>query len=779
MSFSKHVSEWIYRYIKPLFFVIVLSGVTAFSGVIHIEFNSDFRAFFPKESPLITTFDDILEQYEQGETLVLYLKQSNNKVITPNYINTIQSADALVNTLPYVRYVRSLTSFQKPFPEEDFINNKFLGDWAQEAGGLKGVNDYIEIQAQLRGRLIADNGTGVIVLAQVDLPEPRYQSVTELMNAAEEIAIKLKQQHPDLDVYLGGTAAFDHGLLTEFYHFSLLTFPLAVFLVSFIVAWIFSPYILVAGLTACGLTIAATAGIFGWLPVTLDQTAVMGTLLVFILTVVDCMHFGGTYMVEIAKSTPKEEAIKEAIRVNLAPIFFTTLTTSVGLITLLVTGSPPFVLFAKIALVGITIGYFSSIIIPTMFLQWAGPQAQSKISPIPPLVSFTKRIVARRPKQILAVFTAFILLSAALIPLNKVDEDIHNYFMADTDLDKAIETIQDDFTSDNQLTIDVMSRDGQSINSPAMFLAIEQFEHWIKLKPFVVSTFTINDIIRETKGVWDNQSNSTKLPQTREEYSQLLTVFELSLLAGQSSSEFISQDRSQTLLTVFMEDRSNQALLLLQDEIQLWWDQQNIEIKISGRDIIFAELSEKTVYGSMIGAGIAMLLITLFMILAFRSVKWGLFSLIPNVTPFLFLFGLWALLYGEINQATCMAFSIVLGIVMDDSIHYIMKFRDAKSTMSTEDAINKTFDYVGWAISATSLSFIATGVILFSTSTFVPNAILGAFLVVCLFFAWLSDMFFLPALLAVYYGRKESKLSSKNPAERIKSLAPSTKERAA
>ena len=93
------------------------------------------------------------------------------------------------------------------------------------------------------------------------------------------------------------------------------------------------------------------------------------------------------------------------------------------------------------------------------------------------------------------------------------------------------------------------------------------------------------------------------------------------------------------------------------------------------------------------------------MIVSFRSIKWGFFSLIPNFVPFILLFGLWALLSGEINQATCMGITLVIGIVVDDSIHFITKFKDAVSTMDYQSALEKTYDFVGSAITIGSAAY--------------------------------------------------------------------------
>jgi len=761
MSQTEKISEWIYHNSKLLSIIALLGYALAASGLFFAEFKSDFRSAFKEDSALIKNFDQINDQYEQGETLALYLKFSNSGEISAQNINAIKYADDLVNTLPYVRYVRSLSSYQKPFSDEDSIVAKYLGDWAQEKGGLTGANQYIRQQPQLLGSLIATDYSGALVLAQLDLTEPLHQSTLTLMRAAESAAKQIEQANAGVKVHISGTVAADAALQSEFMDLLVYGTPAIIGCVSLVVAWLFaSPYISMSGLATSGITLVTAAGIFGWMPIYFDQTAIMSVLLVMLLTVLDCIHISSTYRACLSHSLSKEAAIKESIRANLKPIFFTTITTGVGLITMLFSGSPPYVLFAQIALVGIFLGLVYSFIFMTSLTIWL-PEPKMSKAPTKPFVDFARHLSFKKPKQVIAVFIIITLTALSAIPLNTIDEDPTNLLKAGNKFDIAIETIRTDLAVDNQLLIDLSTTDGTSITSPEIIASIERFETWLQSDPTVVHAYTVNDVTKEIKNTWDNLPNANQLPETKAAYEQLLLVYEMSLQAGQSASEFISQDHSRTLLTIVFEDHSNRQLLIKRQRIEQWWAQQglNINTAISSRDLIFAQLAEDTVHNSILGGGIAAVLITLLMIFSFGSVKWGLFSLIPNALPFILLFGLWALLSGEISQATCMAFTMVIGVVVDDSIHFITKFREAKETLGIEDALNKTFDFVGSAITIGSIAFIVDGVLIYLSSDFIPIMTMGVFTLLTFALAWLCDLLLMPAILILYYRRKEAPLT--------------------
>ena len=759
---SQTLADKVYEKRKTLSAVAFLVYVACALGLLSASFESDFRLFFPKDSQLIKTFDNISETYEQGDNLLIYLKFNQDSGLNYDNLKVIEQADALANQLPYVRTVRSLSSFQKSFSIDDELENKFVSEWSHELNtknqGFEPVSRFIEKQELLQGGLVSDHGAGAIVLAQLNLPQPLYASTEEVMLAAESLGEQLEKQHPSLDVYVSGTAAFDSGLFTEFVHFLTIVFPAVIVVVTAAVIWASGSFwITIAGLTAATLTLVATAGIFGWLPVALDQTAITATLLVMILTVVDCIHIGSTYIVCNRNGMTKAEALTESIRVNLKPVFYTTLTTSVGLITLLFTGSPPFILFAVISLVGIIIGFIFSFIFMTSLCALFPTPNPDKALPTDKLIDSINRFVLAQPLKIVLVFIGLGGLSIVGISQNYIDEDISHYFMPSHPLDEAIEALREDFTGSNSISIAVKP-DNKNIISPEVYQSINAFEIWLRDQPGHINSLTINDVIKEIQTVWGNESDNIQLPVSSEEYGQYLLIYEMSLLYGQSSSEIITSDRSETIITVSLKDLSNKELIQLESNIQSWWSNKTdtIDIEISGRDIIFAHLSEETVNQSIIGAALAAALITVFMIFTFHSLKWGIFSLIPNVLPFVFLFGIWGAFYGEISQATCMAFTIVLGIVVDDSIHYIFKFRDNMSKMDLKESITKTYQFVGFAITGTTVAFVVNGLVLLSLSGFTPNAILGAVMVVILISAWACDLLLMPALLVLYYQRRKN-----------------------
>ena len=148
------------------------------------------------------------------------------------------------------------------------------------------------------------------------------------------------------------------------------------------------------------------------------------------------------------------------------------------------------------------------------------------------------------------------------------------------------------------------------------------------------------------------------------------------------------------------------------------------------------------------GAGIALVFITLCMVIALGSIKYVLISVIPNMVPMVLGFGSWALLVGELGMAQSSIVGMTLGIVVDDTVHFLNKYLRARRErgLSPEDSVRYAFNTVGRALFITTVVLVA-GFLVLTTSTFRLNSELGQLAALTIAFALIADFLLLPALL--------------------------------
>jgi hypothetical protein len=163
---------------------------------------------------------------------------------------------------------------------------------------------------------------------------------------------------------------------------------------------------------------------------------------------------------------------------------------------------------------------------------------------------------------------------------------------------------------------------------------------------------------------------------------------------------------------------------------------------------MFSTIYERNIRSMLIGTAIALLLISLCLIAMMRDVRLGLLSLIPNILPVLMAFGVWGLLVGRVGLAAAVIAAVTLGIVVDNTVHFLSKFQWARRTreVPVDVAVRSAFVIVGPAIISTTAILIC-GFLVLSTSSFQANADLGLLAALTIFFALLTDILALPALL--------------------------------
>ena len=168
----------------------------------------------------------------------------------------------------------------------------------------------------------------------------------------------------------------------------------------------------------------------------------------------------------------------------------------------------------------------------------------------------------------------------------------------------------------------------------------------------------------------------------------------------------------------------------------------------SGLTIIFSYISERNIRSMLKGSIIALVLISLLMIIALRSFKLGILSLIPNLFPAFMALGVWGIIVGQVGLTVSVMIAMTLGIVVDDTVHFLSKYQCGRNehSMSPEDAIRYAFRTVGSAIWVTTLALVSGfGVLAFSG--FQVNAHMGAMTAITIIFALILDFFFIPTLL--------------------------------
>ena len=154
------------------------------------------------------------------------------------------------------------------------------------------------------------------------------------------------------------------------------------------------------------------------------------------------------------------------------------------------------------------------------------------------------------------------------------------------------------------------------------------------------------------------------------------------------------------------------------------------------------------------GTILAMALISLILVVVFKSVRLGLASLLPNFVPAAMAFGLWGYLVGQVGLAASVVTAMAFGIIVDDTIHFLSRYlRARRENLAPPEAVRAAFRRVGPALWTTT-AILSLGFLVFATSGFALSWALGLLITITILFALLADFLLLPPLLMAIDRRK-------------------------
>ena len=237
----------------------------------------------------------------------------------------------------------------------------------------------------------------------------------------------------------------------------------------------------------------------------------------------------------------------------------------------------------------------------------------------------------------------------------------------------------------------------------------------------------------------------------------------MSLPYGLDLNNQINIDKSATRMTVMLRNMTTNSVLALEQRAQEWLHDNmpaNLHATGASPTIMFSHIGERNIRSMLLGTTVALVLISIVLVVALRSVKIGLLSLVPNLIPAALAFGVWGIAVGQVGLALSVVTGMTLGIVVDDTVHFLSKYLRARREkgLDAEDAVRYAFSTVGLALVVTSIVLIA-GFMVLTFSAFILNSNMALMTAVTILFALVADFLLLPPLLMAVDGAERHRVA--------------------
>jgi predicted RND superfamily exporter protein len=261
-----------------------------------------------------------------------------------------------------------------------------------------------------------------------------------------------------------------------------------------------------------------------------------------------------------------------------------------------------------------------------------------------------------------------------------------------------------------------------------------------------------------------------RLPGDRDLAAQYLLLYEMSLPYGLDLNNQINVDKSSTKITVTTKVLSSKEMIDF-DRRALAWAEANAPAFVNndsaGVSLMFSHIGQRNVYAMIIGTTVALVLISGILIVALRSLKLGIVSLLPNLAPAAVGFGLWGIFVGEVGLALSIVAGMTFGIVIDDTVHFLSKYLRARreNGLNAPDAVRYAFRTVGRALVVTTLTLVV-GFSVLATSSFQMNSGMGLMTAIVITLALIMVFLMLPPLLMKIEEKETDASFDTEPADR-------------
>jgi len=743
--------------VEALLFALVLAPTLILSiGVKDLRVSAETRVLAGPHNPVRLELERFEQRFAQNNNLLFVLTLSDESVFSAEGLSVVDEITQRAWELPYASRVDSITNFPLIQSEDDSFGVESLHDRGlpTTAEGLSAARAEVEADPWAAGFLVNDAGDVTAVNVLFIIPPEATKEIAEIMAAVDELQTDVATEHPDAQIYVTGNVALMNAFAESAVRDLTWLIPMSLFLVVFIAYAFLQDFWLVAALAVYLLLCSLGAmGAAGWVGYILNPATVSSPIIIMTLGLASIIHFMSGIQTALTQNRTVPEAVDFALEENRYPITVTIATTAFGFICMNAAASPPLRELGNIVVVGLTIALGLAL--------WGMPIVLRRL-PIRPREMPSRKLLSRFIGWVVRWHVAIVLFTVGIfafassgISQIRFDDDFIRYFDDSFDYRIASDFTEDHLTGLNILEFAFEAGSPQGINDPGYVERLDQFTNWLRAQPGVVHVTSLSDKIRQIHHAIEPGAPPGELPGRSDLVAQYLLLFELSLPPGNDIADRINADRSATRVTAIMQHVTSAEIRALNARAIAWLAVNNpVETQQGGRSInyFFSALSLANIKAMIGGTVLALVLISFIVLIALQDVRLGAISLVSNVLPLLAGFGIWGYTVGYVGIPSSVVAAMTFGIVVDDTIHLLLRFKRARAGgHSTEAALRIAFVDVGRAVVITSLA-LTGGFMLLTFSGFEINASIGLFISIIVVCALIIVLTLVPSLVLLAFG---------------------------
>ncbi len=743
-------ARWIV--ILTTMFLVAIASI----GITQLEFSANYRIFFDEDNPQLLALEALENTYGKNENVVFLIVPDDGDATSQDALSAAVWLTKAAWQTPYSRRVDSLANFQHTTADGDELYVRDLVD-PQELSRAEARSHIRAIalsDPRIAGSILALDGHVSVVNVTVELPEGGLlEAVAEVAEFARVVAAEAEERFSGIDLRIVGTVMVNQTFLEASVSSQMIFLPASLLLMALVLGVLTRRWAGVAGtgmVIVFSILVSVGLGVSVGMP--FSPPVAPAPTIVLMIVVANCVHLLVTMQQRLRAGDTKHEAIVESIRLVLNPVFLASLTTALGFLSMNFSEVPPYRHLGNFVAIGIVASFILSVTFLPALLSLLPMRAPKDRRLRGLTMSRLADLVLRYRKAVIVGWLAVAAAMAVALPRNELNDVLVHFF------DESVEFRQDTDFMDAHLggnslleySLEAAAEGGAT--DPLFLAEVSRFAEWYREQPPVRHVAVITDTLRQlNKSMHGDDPAAYRIPESQELAAQYLLLYELSLPQGLNLNNQIDRSRSATRVSVSAETLSSQELLDLNARAETWLTENAphvASVNSTGPAALFAYIGQRNIRAMLFGTVVVLLAISAIMLFALRSLRLGLISIVPNLLPAVMGLGVWALTVGQVGLSLSVVVAMTVGIVVDDTVHFLSKYRRARRELSqsSEEAVRYAFDTAGRAMVTTTIVLVA-GFLIFAFSPFVPTAQVGVLTAVIITFALLADLTLLPALL--------------------------------
>lgn len=743
-----------HRWWVVLVSLIAIAVMTA--GVRLLKFSTDYRDYFGPGNPQLQAFDESQNLYNKSDSIFFVFAPKSGDVFNARTLEAIRAFTAEGWKLPFTQRVDSITNFQHTEANgDDLTVGPLLPDEAAITPEAVAKTRAVALnEPLLLNRMITPSGAMAVVNVISQFPQASPQELPMTVAAGRALRDQFLASYPELNIYMTGSNMMSNAF-TEASIADMTSLVPVMYAVIFLIMWAMlrSGWAVLGTLVVVFFSSLSAMGLAGYIGIGLTPPVVQAPQIIMVLAVADSVHICLTMFALMREGWNKHDAIVESMRVNFTPVFLVSATTSLAFLGTNFTDSPPLTALGNISSIGGMLSWLLAIVLlPALLaiLPARVPKERKSVF-LTRLMERHAEFVLRNRKAVLWGTLAVVAGLTALAPLNEANDKFLHYFDDSVRFRQETDTIVNNGLGFYYIEFSLDSGETNGISNPAFLKKVEAFADWWKTQPKVMYVGNFAEVFKRlNKSMHGDDPAWYKLPEDRQLAAQYLLLYEMSLPFGLDLNNQVNIDKSALRFVVTFENLKSRETREVEARAQQWLRENAPELETfgTGPPVMFAHISKRNIESNFLSLPLCMAGISLLLLPGLRSWRMGLLTLIPNLLPLGMAFGVWALINGEIIFTMAVVINMVVGIVVDDTIHFLNKYLRARRELKLlqEDSIRYAFREAGSAMIVTTL-ILASGFGILAFSSFLPNSTMSLLTTIAILLALPVDLLLLPLLV--------------------------------